>query len=98
MVDDTPSTPTKNGEGNPPSPQKNGGADAHRYDVGPGFEIAVRSEGKHGVEVNLTKDADAEHRHLGLTRRIDTLERTVADLEYRLSKVESAARPALTSK
>ena len=91
-MEDAPSPPEKTDEATPPAPQKSGENHAHRYDVGPGFEIAVRGEGKHGVEVSVTKDADGEHRHGSINRRLESLEQSVAELAARLAKVEAAAR------
>ena len=93
MVEGGPSNPTKNGEGTPPATPKGGAEEGaqHRYDVGPGFEIAVRGETKHPVEVNLSKDGDKEHRHALLDKRVEALEATVRELAARLTKVESSA-------
>ena len=91
MEEDGPSNATKNGEEATPQPPKNGAAEgnAHRYEVGPGFEIAVRGEGKHGVEFSVSKEGDLEHRHGAVNRRLDSLEQTVADLAARLARVEA---------
>ena len=92
MVEDGSANPPKNGEGNPPAAPQNGPSEqgSHRYEVGPGFEIAVRGETKHPVEVNLSKDGDKEHRHSAVERRMEALEGTVRELAARLAKVEGA--------
>lgn len=94
MVEDAPSNPIKPSEENAPPAAKNGvpGDHAHRYEVGPGFEIAVRSEGKHGVEVHVAKDADHDHKHTAVNRRLESLEHSVAELSKRLQAVESEVR------
>ena len=94
MGEDEPSTPTKGGDETPAAAPKNGAAGTkdHRYDVGPGFEIAVRAESKHPVELSVSKDADTEHRHAAADRRLEALERTVADLSKRLAEVEADSK------
>ncbi len=98
-MEDGSSNPTKTGEGTVPPGPKNGVPDApqHRYEVGPGFEIAVRGETKHPVEVSLTKDGDKEHRQAALDRRVEALEATVRELAARLAKFERAVDESPTS-
>ena len=94
MVEDEPSNPIKSGD-ETSAPAPTNGAPAtkdHRYDVGPGFEIAVRGESKHPVELSLSKEADSEHRHAAADRRLEALERSVADLARRLEQVEGESR------
>ena len=95
LVEKGSSNPTKNGEGTPPPGPKDGAFEAsqHRYEVGPGFEIAVRGETKHPVEMSLSKDGDKEHRHAALDRRVEALEATVRELAGRLAKVEGTLHP-----
>lgn len=96
MVDEPPNNPIDHEAPQGPAPAKNGdrGAGDHRYEVGPGFEIAVRGEAKHPVEVNLTKDSDHERRHGHLERRVEELEQTVRELAARLARAEAASEPA----
>jgi hypothetical protein len=94
LVEDGSENPPKNGEGTPPAGPKAAAPEGaqHRYEVGPGFEIALRAEAKHPVEVNLSKDGDKEHRHAEMDRRVQALEGTVRELAARLAKVEGAVQ------
>ena len=94
MGDDGPSDPANQDQSQAPTPPQGekGSSGQHRYEVGPGFEIAVRGEQKHPVEVNVSKDGDSEHRHAAVDRRLEHVERSVGELAARLAQVEAALK------
>lgn len=77
-----------------------------RYEVGPGFEIAIRAALNHPVEVNLKKggeggtpamrSGDRDHRHETIEKRLDAIERALFIMVDQLKRIDdqlAAGRP-----
>ncbi len=71
---------------------------AARYDVGPGFEIAIRSDADRPLEVTLkgereggrppTKGGEADHRHDSVEKRLDAIERSILLLAQHIQRLD----------
>ena len=81
--------------------EPSGKAEAHetRYEVGPGFEIAVRAALNRPLEMNIDGDdknpqhqppsADRAHRHDVLERRLDSVERALLIIVDQLKRIDA---------
>ncbi len=73
------------------------GPSAH-YEVGPGFEIAIRASAGRPVEVTLKgerdgatppkKGGDADHRHDSVEKRLDAIERSILLLADHMQRLD----------
>jgi hypothetical protein len=98
--DEDPSNRVGQGDETPTAGPKNGHSEAgtHRYDVGPGFEIAVRSDIANPVQLTIKKDdeggrgppkgASAEHRLGEIEKRLDSIERALLTLVDQMKRIE----------
>lgn len=69
-----------------------------RYEVGPGFEIAIRAALNHPVEVNLKnggegakpplRSGDQNHRHVTIEKRLDAIERALFIMVDQLKRID----------
>lgn len=79
-------------------PQKQEETSTTRYDVGPGFEIAIRAALNKPLEVHVRQDdkdpqretpsADHEHRHDVLEQRLDAVERALFIIVDQLKSID----------
>jgi len=113
MVDEGPSNTTSPNSQGASSGSKNGAPEAAqaRYDVGPGFEIAIRANTDRPVEVTVTgdgarpprKNADGDHQHDAVEKRLDAIERSILLLADHMKKIDdrlsgASPRARLTEK
>jgi hypothetical protein len=78
--------------------QKQEDTSTTRYDVGPGFEIAIRAALNKPLEIHVKKDdkdpqheapsADHEHRHDVLEQRLDAVERALFIIVDQLKSID----------
>jgi len=71
---------------------------SHRYEVGPGFEIAIRAALNRPVEVTVVKDGegekpprksgDSDHRHETAEKRLEAVERALLMLVDHMKNIE----------
>jgi hypothetical protein len=90
-------TDDTNGESNG-QPENQLEAQSTRYEVGPGFEIAIRAALNKPLEVHLKADdkgpqrqapsADHEHRHDVLEQRLDAVERALFIIVDQLKSID----------
>ena len=95
-----PSNRVNQGDETPPAEPKNGHHDSgnHRYEVGPGFEIAVRSELANPVQLTINKEEEAsraqpkggtpDHRHGEIEKRLDSIERALLLMVDQMKRIE----------
>jgi hypothetical protein len=100
VEDEDPSNRVGQGDETPTAGPKNGHGEAgsHRYEVGPGFEIAVRSEVGNPVQLTIKKDeeggrgppkgASADHRIGEIEKRLASIERSLLTLVDQMKRIE----------
>ena len=103
MAEEGPSgtlSPSANGGPNGPSSVQESGT---RYEVGPGFEIAIRAALNRPVEVNVRnegdgsrrpeKSGDHDHRHDAIEKRLDAIERALFIVVDHLKRIDESRAP-----
>src|SRR5258706_16318634 len=98
--EENPSDPVEHSGGTSQPGPKNGSSagSSHRYEVGPGFEIAVRSDAANPVAFTLRKEGDgdrppsksggSDHRFESIEKRLESLERALLLVVDQMKRIE----------